>query len=127
MFPFEATTQQLTVSVRPVYLDEQSDVFESRFVFAYFVQLQNHGQEEVQLLRRHWVIRHGDGRVVDVEGEGVIGQQPVLAPGTTHTYHSFCVLETMRGSMEGTYLMQRPNGARFRAVIPRFALRARAN
>ena len=127
MFPFEATTQQLTVSVRPVYLDEQSDVFASRFVFAYFVQLQNHGQGEVQLLRRHWVIHHGDGRVVDVEGEGVVGQQPVLAPGTTHAYHSFCVLETMTGSMEGTYLMQRPNGARFRAVIPRFALRARAN
>ena len=73
MFPFEATTQQLTVSVRPVYLDEQSDVFASRFVFAYFVRLENHGHEEVQLLRRHWVIRHGDGRVANVEGEGVVG------------------------------------------------------
>ena len=127
MFSFEATTQQLTVSVRPVYLDEQSDVFASRFVFAYFVRIENHGPAEVQLLRRHWVIRHGDGRTVDVEGEGVIGQQPVLAPGSAHVYHSFCVLETMEGSMEGTYLMQRANGSRFRAQIPRFALRAAAN
>jgi ApaG protein len=127
MFAFEATTQEVTVSVRPVYLDEQSDVFANRFVFAYFVQIENHGLAEVQLLRRHWTIRHGDGRVVNVEGEGVIGQQPVLAPGTAHAYHSFCALETMEGSMEGTYLMQRPNGSRFRAAIPLFNLRARAN
>jgi ApaG protein len=127
MFAFEATTHELTVSVRPLYLDEQSDVFASRFVFAYFVRIENGGHQEVQLLRRHWTIRHGDGRTVEVEGEGVIGQQPVLAPGAAHMYHSFCVLETMEGAMEGTYLMQRPNGSRFRALIPRFTLRARAN
>lgn len=124
---YEATTQQLTVSVRPVYLDDQSDVFASRFVFAYFVEIQNHGLAEVQLLRRHWMISHGDGRIVEVEGEGVVGQQPVLAPGGTHAYNSFCVLETMDGTMEGTYLMQRPNGSRFRAQIPLFHLRAAAN
>lgn len=124
---YEATTQQLTVSVRPVYLDDQSDVFASRFVFAYFVEIENHGPAEVQLLRRHWVIRHGDGRVVEVEGEGVVGQQPVLVPGSAHAYNSFCVLETMDGTMEGTYLMQRPNGSRFRAQIPLFHLRASAN
>ena len=124
---YEATTQQLTVSVRPVYLDDQSDVFASRFVFAYFVEIENHGPAEVQLLRRHWVIRHGDGRVVEVEGEGVVGQQPVLTPGSAHAYNSFCVLETMDGTMEGTYLMQRPNGSRFRAQIPLFHLRAAAN
>ena len=124
---YEATTQQLTVSVRPIYLDDQSDVFASRFVFAYFVEIENHGPAEVQLLRRHWVIRHGDGRIVEVEGEGVVGQQPILAPGSAHAYNSFCVLETMDGTMEGTYLMQRPNGARFRAQIPLFHLRASAN
>ncbi len=124
---YEATTQQLTVSVQPVYLDDQSDVFASRFVFAYFVEIENHGYAEVQLLRRHWVIRHGDGRTVEVEGEGIVGQQPVLAPGVRHTYNSFCVLETMEGTMEGTYLMQRPNGSRFRAQIPLFHLRAAAN
>ena len=124
---YEATTQQLTVSVQPVYLDDQSDVFASRFVFAYFVEIENRGLSEVQLLRRHWVIRHGDGRVVEVEGEGVVGQQPVLASRSAHAYNSFCVLETMDGTMEGTYLMQRPNGSRFRAQIPLFHLRASAN
>ena len=124
---YEATTEQLTVSVRPVYLDDHSDVFAGRFVFAYFVEIENRGDVEVQLLRRHWVIRHGDGREVNVEGEGVVGQQPVLAPGDRHAYNSFCVLETMAGTMEGTYLMQRPNGSRFRAQIPLFHLRAAAN
>lgn len=124
---YAATTEEVTVSVRPVYLDDQSDVFARRFVFAYFVQIANEGPEEVQLLRRHWLIHHGGGRTVEVEGEGVVGQQPVIRPGETHLYNSFCVLETMTGSMEGTYLMQRPNGSRFRAVIPQFHLRAAAN
>lgn len=127
MMLYAATTEEVTVSVRPIYLDDQSDVFVPRFVFAYFVQIANEGGEEVQLLRRHWVIRHGDGRTTEVEGEGVVGQQPVIRPGETHVYNSFCVLEAMTGAMEGTYLMQRPNGARFRAVIPQFHLRAAAN
>lgn len=124
---YAATTEQVTVSVRPVYLDDQSDVFARRFVFAYFVQIENGGAGEVQLLRRHWLIHHGDGRTAEVEGEGVVGQQPVIAPGGTHVYNSFSVLESMTGAMEGTYLMQRPNGSRFRAQIPLFHLRAAAN
>ncbi|MEM1043882.1 MAG: Co2+/Mg2+ efflux protein ApaG [Bacteroidota bacterium] len=127
MSHYAATTEQVTVTVDPVYLDEQSDVFAGRFVFAYFVRIENHGDAEVQLLRRHWVIRHGDGRSTEVEGEGVVGQQPAIGPGEMHVYNSFCVLETMAGTMEGTYLMQRPNGARFRAQIPLFHLRAAAN
>ena len=124
---YAATTEQVTVSVRPVYLDDQSDLFARRFVFAYFVQIENESDIEVQLLRRHWVIEHSSGRKAEVEGEGVVGQKPVIRPGEAHTYNSFCVLETMAGSMEGTYLMQRPNGSRFRAQIPQFHLRASAN
>jgi ApaG protein len=98
-----------------------------KFVFAYFIRIENHGAGEVQLLRRHWIIRDGNGGVQEVEGEGVVGQQPVLAPGGTHVYNSFCVLPTFEGTMEGTYLMQRESGERFRAQIPRFHLRALAN
>ena len=127
MAHYAATTEQVEVSVRPVYLPEQSDVFARRFVFAYFVRIENRGEIDVQLLRRHWSIRHDGGRVVEVEGEGVIGQQPTIAPGESHAYSSFCVLEAMEGAMEGTYLMQRPNGSRFRAQIPLFHLRAAAN
>ncbi|MDT0630981.1 Co2+/Mg2+ efflux protein ApaG [Rubrivirga litoralis] len=127
MFSYDATTEAVTVSVRPAYLDDQSDVLAGRFVFAYVVRIENGGADEVQLLRRRWVITDGRGHVQEVEGAGVVGQQPTIAPGGDHEYQSFCVLPTFEGTMHGSYLMQRENGARFHAQIPRFHLRALAN
>jgi ApaG protein len=124
---FDATTGPITVTVRPVYLDGRSDPMARRFVFAYTIRIENGGPDEVQLRRRHWYIEDGAGQVREVEGEGVVGEQPVLAPGAVHEYQSFCVLETFEGAMEGTYLMERASGERFRIQIPRFPLRARAN
>ena len=120
MVPYEATTQDITVTVRP-------DFFEKRFVFGYFVEIMNHSLVEVQLLRRYWRITEHTGRVQEVEGEGVIGKQPVIAPGDSHKYSSYSVLGSLTGMMEGHYLMQRPDGDRFRVTIPRFDLRAHAN
>ena len=127
MVSYDATTESVTVTVRPVYLDDKSDLIAQRFVFAYFVGVENHGLGEVQLLRRRWTIVDAEGHVQEVEGAGVVGQQPTIRPGETHEYHSFCVLRSFEGWMEGTYLMQREDGARFRAQIPRFYLRALAN
>ena len=127
MNAFIATTDKITIKVRPVFIDSQSDPLEKKFVFAYYVSIENSGTESVQLLRRHWFINHGGGRVEEVEGEGVVGQQPVIQPGKVHEYNSFCILETYEGSMEGTYLFQRDKGEYFRATIPRFILRAYAN
>ncbi len=127
MVTYDATTETVRITVRPAYLDGKSDAVEGRFVFAYFVRIENHGAAEVQLLRRHWVITDARGHVENVEGEGVIGAQPVIAPGDSHEYQSFCVLETFEGSMTGTYLMQREDGSRFRAQIPEFHLVAMAN
>ncbi len=127
MVPYVATTEDITVTVRPVYLDSQSDVMSRRFVFGYLIRIANEGTEEVQLLRRHWFIRDSTGRVQEVEGVGVVGEQPTIPQGGDHQYSSFCVLESFEGTMEGTYLMQRPNGERFRITIPRFDLRAAAN
>lgn len=127
MVAYEATTASIKVTVRPVYLDAQSDILAGRFVFGYFVRIENHGDEEVQLLRRHWIITDAAGKVEEVEGEGVIGLQPVIAPGAEHTYSSYSVLATFEGTMEGTYLMQRPNGERFRVSIPLFHLAAAVN
>lgn len=124
---YSATTEKITITARPVYLEDQSDLLERKFVFAYFIHIENHGDEPVQLLRRHWIINHAGGRVEEVEGEGVVGKQPVIAPGGSHEYNSFCVLDTFEGSMEGTYLFQRERGEYFRAAIPRFTLRAAAN
>lgn len=127
MVPYVATTQDVTVTVRPIYLDAPSDFFKKKFAFGYSVQIRNHGPNEVQLLRRHWIIEEGSGRLQDVEGEGVIGEQPVIAPGETHRYASRCVIHSFDGAMEGTYLMQRESGERFRAIIPRFPLHVAAN
>ncbi|MDX1547540.1 MAG: Co2+/Mg2+ efflux protein ApaG [Rhodothermales bacterium] len=127
MIPYAATTDDITVTVRPVYLDSQSDFFEKRFVFGYFVRIENHGLDEVQLLRRYWKIEERTGRIQEVEGEGVIGKQPLIAPGDAHSYSSYSVLGSFEGTMGGYYVMERPNGARFRVVIPRFDLRAMAN
>jgi ApaG protein len=127
MASYAATTEAVTVTVRPVYLDDKSDPVARRLVFAYFVRIENHGDGEVQLLRRRWSITDADGHVQEVEGAGVVGRQPVLGPGDTHTYHSYCVLRTFEGTMEGTYLMEREDGGRFRAQIPRFYLAALAN
>jgi ApaG protein len=121
------TTFDITITVQPVFLDAQSNAVAKKFVFAYFIRVQNEGFEDVQLLRRHWYIHDRGGNVTEVEGEGVVGKQPVIPPGGFHEYNSFCVLETMEGSMEGTYRMKRNSGEFFDAVIPRFTLRAFAN
>lgn len=127
MNKFVATTEDIMVTVRPVYLDGQSDMIQKKFVFAYFIRIENNSKERVQLLRRHWLINHSTGKVEEVDGEGVVGKQPVLLPGEVYEYNSYCVLETFEGSMEGTYLMRRSRGDTFKVIIPRFILRAAAN
>lgn len=127
MTTFTETTENITVSVRPLYLEGESNVFARKFVFAYFIRIENHRSDTVQLLRRHWYITHDTGKVEEVEGEGVIGRQPVILPGKFYEYNSFCILESLEGWMEGTYTMKRSNGKTFTVNIPRFILRAMAN
>lgn len=127
MIAYAATTRDITVTVHPIYLDEPSDFFQKQFAFAYAVRIQNRSADEVQLLRRHWIIREGSGQLHDMDGEGIVGQQPIIAPGRTHRYSSSCTISSFDGEMEGTYLMQRENGERFRAIIPRFPLHVAAN
>ena len=127
MTTYTATTEGIRITVQPIYLDGQSDVLQRKFVFAYFIRIENHTFRAVQLRRRHWFIRHSSGRVEEVEGEGVVGKQPIIPPGGRHEYNSYCILETLEGSMEGTYLMQHEQGELFRVTIPKFSLRAAAN
>ena len=127
MVTYIATTEEITVSVRPVYLDGQSDILARKFVFGYRVRIENNRSEPVQLMWRHWFIRDANGDMKEIEGEGVVGRQPVIRVGEYHDYESFCVLETFEGTMEGTYLMQRPSGETFSVRIPKFVLRAAAN
>ncbi len=127
MYPFSEITENIKVSVRPLYLESESNVLSRKFVFAYFITIENLGSGTVQLLRRHWFITHDTGKVEEVEGEGVIGKQPFIAPGSKHDYNSFCIIESMEGFMEGTYLMKRTDNTTFTITIPRFILRAMAN
>ncbi len=124
---FSEITENIKVSVRPLYLESESNVLSRKFVFAYFITIENLSIDSVQLLRRHWIITHDTGKVEEVEGEGVIGKQPVILPGMKHDYNSFCILESLEGFMEGTYLMKRSNGETFSINIPRFILRAMDN
>ena len=124
---YVATTENITVTVRPVYLDGQSDAIAKKFVFLYFVRIENHSRGAVRLLRRHWYIHDANGEVKEVEGDGVVGKQPTLRPGESHEYNSYSILETFEGYMEGSYLLQREEGETFDVKIPRFTLRAAAN
>jgi ApaG protein len=108
------------VSVSPRFSLARSDPAEGTFVFSYRVLLVNEGAEEARLLFRHWRIHDAAGEDSEVDGEGVVGEQPLIAPGDSHSYSSFCVLRSPRGHMEGHYTFQRPDGRRFRVPVPRF-------
>lgn len=98
----------------------------SRFVFAYFVRIENVGAQAAQLRSRRWLIHDALGDDVEVVGDGVVGQQPTLPPGTVYEYSSFCVLGAPTGYMEGHYSFVRADGSAFDAQIPRFDLAASA-
>ena len=117
-----AVTDGIRVSVESVYVAEQSSPRAQRYVFAYTVKIVNEGTEPAQLRSRHWIITDGNGKLEEVRGPGVVGQQPYLRPGDHFEYTSGCVLQTPRGEMRGTYQMHRPDGRQFDATIAPFAL-----
>jgi ApaG protein len=117
-----AITNGVRVTVSTVYVPSQSAPTGHRYVFAYTIRIANEGTQTVQLKNRHWVITHGTGKVEEVRGPGVVGQQPVLKPGEHFEYTSGCVLETPRGSMHGTYEMHGTDGNVFDAEIAPFQL-----
>lgn len=112
----------ILVSVTPRYLPEQSNPDESHFVFAYTVRISNQGSQAAQVVSRHWVITDERQRVQEVRGLGVVGKQPLLAPGETFEYTSGCPLSTPVGTMRGTYHCVGENGVPFDVPIPEFVL-----
>ena len=119
---YRAVTRAIEVSVRPVYLDEQSTPDEGHYVWAYQVRIENSGLETVQLINRYWRITDAHGRVEEVRGPGVVGEQPVLAPGETFEYTSGTPLSTPSGIMVGHYGMVTVDGQSFQVDIPAFSL-----
>ena len=115
-------TYQFSVSVIPQYLPEQSDAEQGIYAYSYTVTVINTGGVPAQLISRHWIITDGAGKVEEVRGLGVVGQQPLLKPGEAFEYTSWAQLSTPMGSMRGSYFCVAEDGERFEAVIPEFAL-----
>lgn len=119
---FVEISHDISVEVKPLYLEEESSPIAGKHVFAYFITIKNMGAHRVQLLKRHWEISDSVGEQYEVDGEGVIGKKPEIGPGEEHSYNSFCVLKSYKGSMKGHYLMEREDGKDIRVRIPEFLL-----
>ena len=118
----DATTRGIRVVVRSIYVPEQSSPKDEHYFFAYRVRIANEGTQTAQLVSREWIITNADGEVERVNGPGVVGETPVLQPGNSFEYTSFCPLKTTVGSMHGTYQMVTDTGEHFDAVIAPFTL-----
>ena len=117
-----ATTGGITVSVETAYIEKDSDPDNQYFVWAYRIKIENNSANTVQLMSRHWKITDALGRQQEVKGAGVVGEQPVLAPGASFSYSSGTPLQTPSGFMRGTYAMRADNGREFDIEIPAFSL-----
>jgi ApaG protein len=119
---YEQTTRAIKVVVKPIYLEDQSSPADNHYVWAYHVRIENGSAETVQLRRRHWQITDAMGRIQEVRGAGVVGEQPVLNPGDAFEYTSGTPLPTPSGIMVGSYEMETRDGATFEVAIPAFSL-----
>jgi ApaG protein len=119
---YERVTRGIKIVVRPQYLEGQSKPEEGHFVWAYTITIENHGREIVTLRTRYWKITDATGRVQEVRGAGVVGEQPTLKPGDSYQYTSGCPLPTASGFMTGAYQMQNAGGELFNVEIPAFSL-----
>jgi ApaG protein len=126
LFADKAETAGIVVRVSVSYLPEQSEPDRGRWFWAYHVRIENGSSQSVQLLTRHWIITDGRGARHTVEGEGVVGEQPLIAPGASFDYVSGCPLATPTGSMQGSYHVVTEDGGAFDVAIPKFALLAPA-
>ena len=121
---YQQDTRSIRISVEPFYIEDQSSPPDNQFVFGYRIQIDNRGTETVQLLRRHWQITDALGRTLEVKGAGVVGEQPLIAPGESFEYTSGTPLITPSGVMVGHYKMVTESGETFDAAIPAFSLDA---
>jgi ApaG protein len=119
---YQAVTEHIRVTVRPEFIEQQSQPENNKFIWAYTIMVENRSPETVTLLTRHWIITDGRGRRQDVRGDGVVGEQPTLQPGQRFEYTSGCPLSTPSGMMMGSYGMVTSSGRPFDVTIPPFSL-----
>ncbi len=126
LFPYHAATRGVTVRVSVAYLADQSSPSAGRWFWSYHIRLENHSDEAVQLLARHWIIKNARGNVHEVRGQGVVGDTPRIEPGESYDYVSGCPLDASSGTMAGEFHMVDEQGSTFDIEIPGFALVAPA-
>ncbi len=119
---YQAVTEHIRVTVKPEFIEQQSQPENEKFIWAYTITVENRSYETVTLLTRHWIITDGRGRRQDVRGDGVVGEQPTLQPGQRFEYTSGCPLSTPSGMMMGSYGMVTSSGRPFDVTIPPFSL-----
>jgi ApaG protein len=119
---YSEVTNSIKISVDPIFMEDQSEPEDFHYVWAYHVSIENQGVDTVQLMRRHWHITDSQGRIHEVRGEGVVGEQPVLEPGETFEYTSGTPLATPSGFMVGSYQMVDKAGSSFSVSVPAFSL-----
>lgn len=121
---YSQTTNDVKVTVQPVYLEDQSNPDDNHFMWAYYIRIENKGEERIQLLNRYWEIVEANGQTHEVHGPGVVGEQPVMEPGQTFEYTSGTPLKTSSGFMMGSYEMTTEKGDYFDVTVPAFSLDA---
>ncbi len=120
---YTATTNDIQVEVVPSYVPERSDPDHNQYFYAYKIRITNHGNFSARVIHRHWKIKDGNGKVYEVQGSGVIGEQPMIGPGEHYEYTSFCPLHSPTGNMRGKYQMIDEFGNRFWIEVPVFFFR----
>jgi ApaG protein len=119
---YQAITHDICVTVQPAYMADRSEPEKRQYFWRYDVEIENRGQQVVQLVRRHWIITDGRGQRHDVQGAGVVGEEPIIPPGDVYRYTSGCPLDTPDGFMVGSYTMVTEDGASIEVAIPAFSL-----
>lgn len=119
---YTAITDNIQVDVFPSYEESQSDIMNQKHIFTYNISISNHGDQDIQVVARHWDIYDENGSHLVVDGEGVVGEKPVIEPGATYTYNSYCLLKGYKGSMKGHYIIELDNGESRKIQIPKFDL-----
>lgn len=119
---YTKTTNNIKITVHPFYLDQQSEPSDGRYIWAYTIQMENHGKQSVQLINRYWRITDGMGRSQEVRGSGVVGEQPHIKPGEAFQYTSGVPLNTPSGFMMGEYEMALEDGQKIKVDVPAFSL-----
>lgn len=124
MFEYKEISHEISVTVRPEFCEDKSNILSQKFVFIYHITIESQSSKEYQLIRRAWLIKDDIGDMYEINGEGVVGKQPIITVNNPFTYQSYCVLKSPSGSMEGFYQLQDEYGESIKIKIPRFYLRS---